>query len=308
MSALPEPTSEPSPDPLASVLPLEREPGRAAAGRVLGQALRGHREDRGLTLRQVAAVIRGSVSKVSRLERGESPPKARDVHDLVHHYGLDAEERRTIERLLEFAQDREWYEQYSDVTPGFLRRLIQLEGEAEEICVYENLVVPGILQLPSYARHMVRAVMPSAPAEEIERVVQLRTQRRLRLMDGDVPRLTALLDQGILKRRCGNAQVMREQLTYLLEAGDTARVNIRILDMTSGYVAAPPYPITHLTFRDGGPGELAYVEHINGANYVTRPRALDDHRNALSNLRVAAASRDRSREMILEARDAFASE
>ncbi|MCX5192794.1 helix-turn-helix domain-containing protein [Streptomyces sp. NBC_00249] len=305
MPAFPEPLSEPPPASLAPVLPLGREPGRAAAGRVLGQALRGHREDRGLTLREVAAVIRSSVSKVSRLERGESPPKARDVHDLIRHYGLDQEEIRTIERLLEFAQDCEWYEQYSDVTPGFLRRLIQLEGDAEEICVYENLVIPGILQLPEYAWHMVRAVMPSAPDAEIERVVQLRTQRRLRLMEGEAPRLTALLDEGVLKRRCGNARVMREQLTYLLEAGDRAKVNIRILDMTSGYVAAPPYPITHLTFRDGGPGELAYVEHINGANYVTRPRALDDHRNALSNLRVAAASRDRSRAMILEALEAF---
>ncbi|MFJ3840921.1 helix-turn-helix domain-containing protein [Streptomyces sp. NPDC054904] len=301
MPALPEPL----PDQVAPVLPLGREPGRAAAGRVLGQALRGFREERGLTLRDVAPVIRGSVSKISRLERGESPPKPKDVLDLARHYGLDAEETRTLERLLEFAQDCEWYEQYSDVTPGYLRRLIQLEGDAEEICLYENLVVPGILQTPDYAAHMVRAVMPSAPHEEIVRVVQLRTQRRLRLMEGEVPRLTVLLDQGVLKRRCGSAEVMREQLSYLLSAGDTAKVNIRILDMTSGYVAAPPYPITHLKFRDGGPGELAYVEHINGANYVTRPRALDDHRNALSNLRVAAASRDRSRELIVEALDAF---
>ncbi|MFJ9338826.1 helix-turn-helix domain-containing protein [Streptomyces sp. NPDC101733] len=297
MSALPAPL----PDRLASILPLEREPGRAAAGRMLGQELRGWREASGLTLRDVAPIIRGSVSKVSRLERGESPPKARDVLDLARHYGLGPEEMRTVERLLEFAQDCEWFEHYSDVTPSYLRRLIQLEGDAEEICVYENLVVPGILQTPEYAAHMVRAVMPSASAEEIDRVVQLRTQRRLRLMDGEVPRLTVLLDSGILHRRCGDARVMREQITYLLEAEDTAKVNIRVLDMTSGYVAAPPYPITHLKFRDGGPAELAYVEHINGANYVTRPRALDDHRNALSNLRIAASSRDKSRGLLNEA-------
>lgn len=309
MPALPEPLHDPLsappggafPDPLAPVLPLEREQGRAAAARVLGHELRAWREARGLTLKDVAPVIRGSVSKISRLERGESPPKARDVLDLARHYGLDGEEMRTVERLLEHAQDCEWYEQYSDVTPTFLKRLIQLEGEAQEICVYENLVVPGILQTPAYARHMVRAVMPSASDDEMDRVVQLRTQRQLRLMEGEVPRLTVLLDQGVLQRRCGNAEVMREQLRHLLIAGDVAKVNIRVLEMSWGYSAAPPYPITHLKFTDGGPGELAYVEHINGANYVTRPRALDDHRNALSNLRKAAASRERSRELVEEA-------
>ncbi|WP_328619531.1 helix-turn-helix domain-containing protein [Streptomyces sp. NBC_00354] len=301
MPALPEPL----PEPVAPVLPMGNDPARAAADRLLGQELRRCREARGLTLRQVAPVIRGSVSKISRLERGESPPKPRDVRDLARYYGVDAEELRAIERLLEHAQDSEWYEQFSDVTPDFLRRLIQLEGDSEEICVYENLVVPGILQTRDYARFMVRAVMPGADPDEVERVVELRTERQLRLMDSPLPRVTALLEEGVLHRRCGNAAVMHEQLNHLLRAGDTDKVSIRILRMTREYGATPPYPITHLKFRDGEHAELAYVEHINGANYVTRPRALDDYRNALSNLRNAAASKDESVELILEAKRQF---
>lgn len=79
--------------------------------------------------------------------------------------------------------------------------------------------------------------MPGAGPEEAERVVELRTERQLRLMDGPLPRVTAL--------------------------------------------------------------------HVNGANHVTRPRALDDHRNALDNLRGAAASREESIELILEAKHQF---
>ncbi|MET9888244.1 helix-turn-helix transcriptional regulator [Streptomyces sp. NPDC006430] len=301
MSAL----REPLPEPVAPVLPLGRETSRAAADRLLGQELRRCREARGLTLRQVAPVVRGSVSKISRMERGESPPKPRDVRDLARFYGVDADGMRALERLLEHARDSEWYEQFSDVTPDFLKRLIQLEGDAEEICVYENLVVPGILQTREYARHMVRAVMPSADPEEVERVVELRTERQLRLMDGPLPRVTALLEEGVLHRRCGNAAVMHEQLTHLLRAGETEKVSIRILKMTREYGATPPYPITHLKFRDGEHAELAYVEHVNGANYVTRPRALDDYRNALSNLRHAAASKDESVFLIREAERQF---
>ncbi|WP_327279987.1 helix-turn-helix domain-containing protein [Streptomyces sp. NBC_01205] len=273
--------------------------------RLLGQELRRCREARGLTLRQVAPVIRASVSKMSRLERGESPPKPRDVRDLARHYAVDADGMRAIERLLEHAQDCEWYEQFSDVTPDFLKRLIKLEGDAEDICVYENLVVPGILQTRAYARHMVRAVMPGADRVEVDRVVELRTERQLRLLDGPLPRVTTLLEEGVLHRRCGNAAVMDEQLTHLLRVGDSGKVNIRILPMVRAYGTTPPYPITHLGFHDGQHTEVAYVEHINGANYVTRPRALDDYRNALGDLRTAAAPEDESVDLILGARRQF---
>ncbi|MFE2880511.1 helix-turn-helix domain-containing protein [Streptomyces roseus] len=281
------------------------DPVRAAADRLLGRELRRCREARGLTLRQVAPVIHGSVSKISRLERGESPPKPRDVRDLARHYGVDADEMRALERLLEHARDSQWYEQFSDVTPDFLKRLIQREGDAEEICVYENLVVPGILQTRAYARHMVRAVMPGADREEIDRVVELRAERQRRLMNRPLPKVTALLEEGVLRRRCGNAAVMDEQLTHLLRAGERGKVSIRILPMARAYGATPPCAITHLRFRDGEHAELAYVEHANGANYVTRPRALDDYRGALAGLRRAAAPEEESVELILAARRRF---
>ncbi|MFD9333238.1 helix-turn-helix domain-containing protein [Streptomyces sp. NPDC060028] len=302
MSALPEPL----PDPGASVLSMGKEPGRAAADRMLGQELRALREARGLTLRQVAPVIRGSVSKISRLERGESPPKRRDVLDLARHYGANADDMWMIERLLELGRTSEWYEQFSDVTPDFLKRLIQMEGDAEEICVYENLVVPGILQTTAYARCMVEAAMPSAHPDEIARVVELRRQRQLRLMEGSLPRVTVLLEEGILYRRYGEHEVMREQLDHLLEACGVAKVNIRVLMMSRAYSATPPYPIMHLKFGDPEQSELAYVEHISSATYVTRPRALDDYRNALTKLRQAAESMDDSRALIEAAKGRFA--
>ncbi|MFE2287404.1 helix-turn-helix domain-containing protein [Streptomyces sp. NPDC059443] len=292
------------PGRVAPTSPVERELGRAAAGLLLGRELRGWREARGLTLRDVAPVIRGSVSKISRLERGESPPKERDVMDLARHYGVDTQELRMLGRLLEYAQDCEWYEAFSDVTPGFLRRLIQLEGDAKRITIYENLVVPGLLQTKRYARHMVRAVMPGASPVEIDRVAELRIQRQ-RVLSRPGARVTALLDEGVLRRRVGDAEVMREQLSHLLEAWRTAKVNIRVIEMDQGYGVAPVYPITHLEFQDAGTPELVYVEHINGANYVTRRGAIDDYRHSLTTIRTAASSLERTRQLLEEARAKF---
>ncbi|MFK0216560.1 DUF5753 domain-containing protein [Streptomyces vinaceus] len=144
-----------------------------------------------------------------------------------------------------------------------------------------------------------------AGREEVDRVVELRAERQLRLMNRPLPKVTALLEEGVLHRRCGNAAVMDEQLTHLLRAAHCGKVSLRILPMDRAYGATPPHPITHLRFRDGEHAELAYVEHINGANYVTRPRALDDYRNVLANLRHAAAAEDESVDLILAAQRRF---
>ncbi|OKI02323.1 hypothetical protein A6A06_14825 [Streptomyces sp. CB02923] len=287
--------------PEASVVPLQTAPSRAVAGRLLGEELRRWRESRGLTLKDVAPVIRGSTSKISRLERGESPPKPRDVLDLARHYGLGQEEMQLVERLLEQAQDCEWYEQFSDVTPTYLRRLIQLEGSAQKICTFENQVVPGLLQTREYAREIVRLVMPGASEDEIDRVVELRIRRQLILADG-IPRLTALLDVSILYRRRGSDLVMREQMEHLLRAAGTAKVNVRVIKLES---VTPPHPITHLVFPEGGPSELAYVELIRSANYVTRTKTLDDYRKILTHLRDVAASMEESRDIIVEAAERY---
>ncbi|WP_326742712.1 helix-turn-helix domain-containing protein [Streptomyces sp. NBC_01768] len=296
MPALPEPL----PDRLAPVVPIETPTGREAAARLLGEQLRYWREERRLTQGDVADAIRASVSKISRLERGQSPAKTRDVMDLGRFMRLSSQEMRLIERLLQQTQDCEWYQHFSDVTPSYLKRLISLEGSAETITSYEHQVVPGLLQTSDYARALVRTVKPWIDETELDRTVALRRRRQL-ILDRPTPRVTALIDQSVLLRPRGGAAVMREQLVHLLNAGETRRVNVRIVEFDQGATASPPYAITHLAFGQGGPSEVVYVEHINGADYVTHAKALQEYKHALDQLRHAAADRARSKELIGEA-------
>ncbi|WP_326813329.1 helix-turn-helix transcriptional regulator [Streptomyces scopuliridis] len=288
---------EPSPDgQLAPVVPMVT--GREATDLLLGEQLRHWREQRGLKQKDLADVIRGSVSKISRLERGESPAKARDVIDLARFMRVSPREMRLIERLLEQAQDREWYDHFSDVTPTYLKRLISLEDNASEITAYENQVVPGLLQTRAYAHNLVSTVKRSET--DVDRAVEVRMRRQI-ILDRPIPRVTALIDQGVLLRPRGGRAVMCEQLEHLLVAADTKRVNIRIVGFAEGADVSPPYAITHLMFGEGGPSELVYVEHINGADYVTSPSAVDEYRNALVKLRKAASDRNESKRLIREA-------
>ncbi|KOG86733.1 helix-turn-helix domain-containing protein [Streptomyces varsoviensis] len=284
--------------PMASVHAL---PGskREAAPRLLGEELRQMRLERRLTLREVAPVIRASVSKISRLERGESPPRERDVKDLARHYGADPEKMRELDSLLRLMHDDAWWQQYADVTPSFLKRLIGLEGAARKISTYENYVVPGLLQTRAYARVLVEAAMPAAEADVVDRRLELKMGRKALLHHENRPQVIALLDEGILMRPVGGPRVMWEQLTHLRElaaeyAEGEQNVNIRIVEFARGASVSPPTPVTHLVFGDGGPAELVYIEQVDSANYVTKPAEVERYRHVLLELSNAAADRKQS--------------
>lgn len=87
-----------SPVPLSGpVRPSSLNP--AAAGIVLGAELRAMREAHGITVTAAARLINASVSKVSRLERAESPPDARDVDMLAGKYGATPAGRADLKSL-----------------------------------------------------------------------------------------------------------------------------------------------------------------------------------------------------------------
>ncbi|MET8658431.1 helix-turn-helix domain-containing protein [Streptomyces griseus] len=274
-------------------------PGRDVVNVMLGEFLRQCREERRLNQSDLATVIRGSVSKISRLERGESPAKERDVLDLADFMRLDAEERQTIHRLLDGARNEAWYQQFSDVTPTYLKRLIALEGLAVAIMAYENQVVPGLLQTPAYARSLVKAVREND--WEVERAVEMRMRRQKILRENTSLRLTALIDQGVLLRARGGAAAMRQQLEYLLEVAERKKVNVRIVPFARGADVTPPYAITQLEFAAEGPSDLVYVERLNAADYLTNVDIVDKYRRDLHQLHDAAAGRVESQQLIRKA-------
>ena len=65
-----------------------RASGPAVHRLVLGGRLHRLREARGMTAGQAAAAIRGSRSKISRMEHGRVGFKERDVGDLLILYGV----------------------------------------------------------------------------------------------------------------------------------------------------------------------------------------------------------------------------
>src|SRR4029453_5718646 len=83
----------------------------------LGARLRGLRQAADVTRGAAAWHIRGSESKISRMELGRVPLKVRDVTDLLTLYGAGDDERDELLTLAREANVPGWWQQYGDIVP-----------------------------------------------------------------------------------------------------------------------------------------------------------------------------------------------
>jgi transcriptional regulator with XRE-family HTH domain len=108
-----------------------RAGGPAVQRLVLGRQLHRLRESRGLTAGQAAEAIRGSHSKISRMEHGRVGFKERDVGDLLTLYGVTgSKERAALLNLAREANTPGWWHAYCDVLPAWLEPYVGLEAAA----------------------------------------------------------------------------------------------------------------------------------------------------------------------------------
>jgi transcriptional regulator with XRE-family HTH domain len=163
------------------------QPTHSSARLVLGARLRRLREAAGVSCEDAGQAIRGSASKISRLELGRSGFKIRDVADLLTLYGVTEDAERAIMlALAEHANAANWWQEYAEVVPCWLEQYLELEQAASLIRTYQVQVIPGLLQTEDYSRAIVRLGRPDAPEAEVERRVELRMARQ-RILHRDEP-------------------------------------------------------------------------------------------------------------------------
>src|SRR6202034_3268078 len=185
---------------------------------LLGAQLRRLRESRGISAQEAARAIRGSESKISRIELGRNAVREIDIADLLSLYGItDRTEREQLLSLASRANQPGWWQQYQDVLPAWFQSYIGLEESAESIRSYDSQFVPGLLQTEGYAAAVL--ALGDFSLEEAERLVVLRKERQRRFASGGL-RLWAIVDEVALLRPIGSSQIMREQLEHLCDVCD----------------------------------------------------------------------------------------
>jgi transcriptional regulator with XRE-family HTH domain len=265
----------------------------------LGTQLRRLREASNLTTAQAAETIRATQSKISRLERGRTAARPRDVADLLSLYGVtDEAEREKLLALTRAASTPGWWQQYSDILPRWLELYIGLEKGASVIRTYEVQFVHGLMQTQDYARAVILISKANASAEEVDRRVSLRMQRQQLLTQPGAPELWAVLDETALRRLPGGPQVMRAQLEHLLQLTGLPNVTLQIVPLRSGPPAAVGGPFTILRFPDPDLLDLVYLEQLNSALYLDQPDDVTGYLAVMDQLGVQAESGAASQDML----------
>ncbi|WP_405679091.1 helix-turn-helix domain-containing protein [Streptomyces sp. NBC_01511] len=269
---------------------------------MLGAELRAMREAHGITVTAAARLINASVSKVSRLERAESPPDARDVDMLAGKYGATPAGRADLKSLARRAVEPEWFDRYSDYAASWMQRLIALESEAVYFCAYEARIAPGLLQTAAYARQIISDGLRVGEGDQVEQRVELRGERQRRFFDQpDPPKGVFLLDQSVLLRQVGSRRIMAEQLRKLLDYSDRPGVTIQFVPLTSSVVSNHG-SMAHLRFGPLGPPAMVYVEGDDDATYYVKPDDVERRVELMLRLsHEAAATWRHSRAILLDA-------
>jgi transcriptional regulator with XRE-family HTH domain len=267
----PEDSAWETPQPLFS----PRSAGPTVQRLVLGGHLRRLREEAGMTTERAASSIRGSHSKISRMEHGRVGFKERDIADLLTLYGIGpGDEREALLGLAREASTPGWWQAYSDILPHWVEPYFGLEAAAASIREYELQFVPGLLQIEDYAQAVIRlGNLPSE--EEVIRRAQARISRQEVLAREDPPKVWAVLDEGALRRVIGGPDIMRAQLEHLIEVCEHPSVTLQILPFSAGAHRAMGGPFTILRYTEPDLRDVVFIEQLTSALYLDKQTEVD---------------------------------
>jgi Domain of unknown function (DUF5753)/Helix-turn-helix domain len=265
---------------------------------ILGSQLRRLREQSGISCAEAGYSIRGSASKISRMETGRISFKERDVDDLLTLYGLsDPDERVQLMSLVAQTKQTGWWHRYNERMPKWFEDYVGLEEAAARIQSWELQFIPGLLQTEQYARMAIVHGHPRAAEETIESMVDLRMRRQRILGGTHPPRLWMVIDESVLHRTLGSAAMLKKQVDRLLELTELSHISLQVVPFAkSGYVAEGAFSI--LRFAETELPDIAYIEHLTGALYLERLDEIEVYGRAFDRLVVDAETPRGSRQFL----------
>ncbi|MFI5812635.1 helix-turn-helix transcriptional regulator [Streptomyces sp. NPDC051643] len=272
--------------------------------RQLAVRLRVLRETTGMTLVEVAEKVevnQGSLSRIENGERGTSPILVRALLDC---YGVeDSAERDDVLDLVraDREQQKPWWRKYSTVlTATRYDGYLALESGAVSLANYQPMLVPGLLQTEDYARAVITQMRMELTPPQVESLVKVRLERQSSRLGGEHPaKLWAILDEAVLRRTVGSADVMRAQLQRLIEASEQPNVTVQLLPFSLGAHPGLYGPFVILTFPAPTP-PLVWLENPKNSVYLEADDDVENYTKIFDQLRACALGPSETRTRIAQ--------
>jgi transcriptional regulator with XRE-family HTH domain len=275
-------------------------PSPTVRRRRLRYELRRLRDEHGLTIEQVQERSGGDIKapSISRWENGERSVRPTDLRLLLDIYQVDGERREALLTLARQAKERGWWQSYASAIPGWFQVYVGLEAEASTIRVYEAELVDGLLQTPDYYRAFLRAAPAAAADDEADRKIEVRRTRQQRLTGEDPPEYWAVLNEAVIRRVVGGAEMMRAQLRHITDMAELPHVNVQVLPFAAGVHPAMDGSFRILGFPEPSDPDVVYLENQAGSLYLEEAAEIDRYARMFSHLIAKALDPEESRRLI----------
>lgn len=258
--------------------------GKATARqRKLGGLLRRFRQADRLSGPVLAGRLGISQSHLSRVELGEAAATAELVESWTRQTGASSADRETAAELAEAvaAEMVSWREAVASGLVKLQRDALDAEATASTRIAYVPALVPGLMQTPEYATHLVAGDHPDR--DDVAEAVAVRMQRQIILYSG-TKSLRWVIGEAGLRWRVGPPQVMAAQLDRLAALAGEPQLDVRVLPFERTGPVWHDHGFTILADRTDGEPDLVHLELLTGLVNITDSKEIAQYVSAYERL------------------------
>ncbi|MEV0846356.1 helix-turn-helix transcriptional regulator [Streptomyces sp. NPDC049954] len=256
--------------------------------RRLGGELRRLRLEAGLKVQQVADALECGQPKISQIENGKRGIRPLDLTTFFNLVKLEDEQHRNnLRRLAKQIHKVDWWTGDGPILDDSLRDYLTLEVDSELVRNYESDLIPGVLQTESYMREIFST---NERPEMVDHLVDTRLKRQELLEDVNGFRFRTVIDAPALHRIAGGADVVREQLSHLIDVGKKSNVTIQVLPLDAALPMDQHVPYSILSQRGDPPVDIAWLEHLTGGTLLEQRSQVQVYAGFWDELTAAAMS------------------
>jgi transcriptional regulator with XRE-family HTH domain len=215
------------------------------------------------------------------------------------------EDRRKLLKLRETAVKVDgWWTEYAALLDHEVQRLYGLEHGASEIRNFENILIPGLLQTPAYARAVIRADATIRQVE-IEQRVEMRMLRQERLCGDDPLNLSVVISEAALRQQIGGVSVLKGQLDHLaaLLEDSPGNIDFRVIPFTAtGCNLFGSGTVMLLNFESPRLPTVAWRENVSNWGVIAAAEPVRDLAMAFDQGRTRSLDKRRTLQTVIKCR------
>ena len=274
--------------------------------RLLGAALRKHRESLGYTLEQAARILECDRSKISRIETGQRGIRPKELRELLTEYGVADGEQEALLAIAHSGRQTGWWLDYADVLSAAGQDYVIMELAATEILAFDPNQVPDLLQTSEYASALADADANATGDDQREHAIEVKLARQRIVLGDRSPNLEVVITEGALRQAVGGPRVMEDQLRWLAAVADAGRVtglpgddgaasagwgpvSLQVLPFAAGaHAAAGCGPLTILRFAPNRGIGVVHLAGLSGGVSLGEAAEVGRYLRTFAQLRSAA--------------------